>query len=56
MRAILPLAIVDATTLPWARLAASTSAAYFAAPVTFAGPSTRDVGVPMYLMAVTGSS
>ena len=35
------------TTLPKARSAALNSPAYFAAPVTLAGPSMREVGVPM---------
>src|SRR4029077_15681325 len=48
MRRIRPLAMVDVTTLPWARPVALNSPAYFAAPVTFARPSTRDVGVAMY--------
>jgi hypothetical protein len=42
-----PLAMLDVTTLPWARPGALYSAAYFAAPVTLARPSTRDVAVPM---------
>jgi hypothetical protein len=47
MRAIRPLAIVAVTTQAWARPGTLNSAAYLAAPVTFAGPSTRDVAVPM---------
>ena len=38
--------IVDVTTLPWASPGTLNSAAYFAAPVTLARPSTRDVAVP----------
>ena len=34
-------------TQPWARLGTLYSAAYFAAPVTLARPSTRLVGLPM---------
>jgi len=47
MRSMRPLAIVDVTTLACARPGVLNSAAYFAAPVTLAGPSTRDVAVPM---------
>src|ERR1700739_2281056 len=47
MRAMRPLAIVDVTTLACARPGVSNSPAYFAAPVTLARPSTRDVAVPM---------
>ena len=42
-----PLAIVEQTMLAWARPGTLNSAAYFAAPVTLARPSMRDVGVPM---------
>ena len=38
---------VEQTTLAWARSRTLNSAAYFAAPVTFATPSTRDVAVPI---------
>jgi hypothetical protein len=47
MRAMRPLAIVDVTTLAYARPGVLNSAAYFAAPVTLARPSTRDVAVPI---------
>ena len=47
MRVMRPLAIVEQTTLAWARPGTLNSAAYFAAPVTFAMPSTRDVAVPI---------
>src|SRR5262249_38596968 len=54
-RAMRPLAIVAHTTLPWRRPATLWSAAYLAAPVTFARPSMRAVAVPMYrAMAVSG--
>ncbi len=42
-----PLAMVDVTTLPWARPDTLKSAAYLAVPVTFARPSMRDTAVPM---------
>src|SRR5207247_611528 len=42
----LPLATVPATRAAWATPFAATSAAYFAAPVTFSLPSTRSRGVP----------
>src|SRR5260370_37683377 len=45
MRVMRPFAIVEVTMLPWRRPGALNSAAYFAAPVTFATPSTRDVAV-----------
>src|SRR5438874_11275543 len=48
MLAIRPLAMREATTQPWARPDTLYSAAYFAAPVTFARPSTREVAMPMY--------
>jgi len=47
MRRMRPFPIVDDTTLAWARPGTLNSAAYFAAPVTFARPSTRDVAVPI---------
>jgi hypothetical protein len=47
MDLIRPFAIALETTTPWARSGALYSAAYFAAPVTFARPSTRLCAVPM---------
>ena len=47
MRAMRPFAIVEQTMLAWARPGTLNSAAYLAAPVTLAKPSTRDVAVPM---------
>ncbi len=47
MRVMRPFVIVAATMLAWARPGVLNSAAYFAAPVTFAMPSTRDVAVPI---------
>src|SRR5947209_5256477 len=46
MRATRPFAIGEVTMLPYARPGSLNSPAYFAAPVTLAGPSTRDVAVP----------
>src|SRR5258705_13668263 len=53
MRRMRPFAIVDDTTLAYARPGVLNSAAYFAAPVTFARPSAREGGVPIYVMAFT---
>ena len=51
------LAMVEVTTLAYTRLGALNSPAYWARPVTFARPSTRDVEVPIYdVMTLTGSS
>ena len=47
MRVMRPFVIVAATMLAWARPGVLNSAAYFAAPVTFATPSTRDVALPI---------
>ena len=44
---IRPFAILLETTKPCARPGTLNSAAYFAWPVTLAGPSTRDTGFPM---------
>jgi hypothetical protein len=41
-----PRVIALDTTTPWTRSGALNSAAYFAAPVTLAGPSTRLCAVP----------
>jgi len=41
------LAMLEVTTAACARPRVLYSAAYFAAPVTFARPSMRDVGVPI---------
>jgi hypothetical protein len=41
------LAILDVTTLPNASEVSLNSAAYFAAPVTLARPSTRETAVPI---------
>ena len=41
-----PLAMAEVTTTPCARPGTLYSAAYFAAPVTFARPSMREVGLP----------
>src|SRR5436309_6096715 len=56
MRLIRPLAMADETTKPCARPGTLYSAAYFAAPVTFARPSTREVGLPRWLVAVMALS
>src|SRR5262249_53513826 len=56
MRLIRPLAIAEETTKPCARPGTLYSAAYFAAPVTFAWPSMRDVGLPGWLVAVIALS
>src|SRR5690349_7107408 len=50
MRRIRPFAIVDDTTLAYARPGVLNSAAYFAEPVTFARPSARETGLPIYAM------
>jgi hypothetical protein len=47
MRAMRPLAMMDVTTLACARPVVFYSPAYFAAPVTLARPSTRDVAAPI---------
>ncbi len=47
MRRMRPFAIVDDTTLAYARPGALNSAAYFAVPVTFARPSTREMEFPI---------
>src|SRR5262249_11240861 len=52
MRLIRPLAIAEETTTPCAREGTLYSAAYFAAPVTFARPSMREVGLPRGLLTV----
>src|SRR5215510_3387144 len=52
MRLIRPLAMVEETTQPCARPGTLYSAAYFAAPVTFARPSMREVGLPRWLVTV----
>src|SRR6266849_5908982 len=49
---IRPLAMPDETTNPCARPGTWYSPAYFAAPVTFARPSTREVGLPIWLVTV----
>src|ERR1051326_6350254 len=49
MRAMRPLAIAEVTTNPCARPGTSYSAAYLAAPVTLARPSTREVAMPRVL-------
>src|SRR5882672_9337370 len=49
---IRPLAMADDTTTPCARPGTLYSAAYFAAPVTFARPSMREVGLPRMLVAL----
>src|SRR5258705_7520583 len=51
MRLMRPLAMLEVTTAACARSCVLYSAAYFAAPVTFARPSMRDVGVPIYVIA-----
>src|ERR1700751_3689642 len=51
-RLMRPLAMVDETTTPWASPGTLYSAAYFAAPVTLAGPSTREIGLPNELVRV----
>src|SRR4051812_31907123 len=56
MRLIRPLAIADETTDPCARWGTLNSAAYFAAPVTFARPSMREVGLPKCAKAVVGGN
>src|SRR6266568_319963 len=56
MRLIRPLAMADETTTPCARPGTLYSAAYFAAPVTFARPSTREVGLPRWLVPVMARS
>src|SRR6185437_6085292 len=56
MRLIRPLATVAETTTPCARPGTLYSAAYFAVPVTFARPSTREVGLPRWLVAVMAPS
>src|SRR5690348_14487189 len=48
-----PLAMADVTAKPYANPGTLCSAAYFAAPVTLACPSTRDVGLPRYLVRVS---
>src|SRR5215510_3337933 len=52
MRLMRPLAMADETTTPCAREGTLYSAAYFAAPVTFARPSMREVGLPRGLVTV----
>ena len=47
MRAMRPLAMVDVDDAAIGEAGTLNSPAYFAAPVTLARPSTRDVGVPM---------
>src|SRR5262249_18473879 len=49
IRLMRPLAMLDVTTAACASPCVLYSAAYFAAPVTFARPSMRDVGVPIYV-------
>src|ERR1051325_6364076 len=53
MRAMWPLAMAEVMTNPCARPGTLYSAAYLAAPVTLARPSTRDVAMPR---TVTGRS
>src|ERR1051326_7960671 len=49
MRATRPLAMAEVMTNPCARPGTSYSAAYLAAPVTLARPSTREVAMPRVL-------
>jgi hypothetical protein len=51
-RVICPRATALDATQPYARLETLYSAAYFAAPVTLARPSTRLIGFPMYVVVM----